>query len=433
MKSLTILLSLCCAPCALALPQKAANKAPGGDDMRDLVVTTKGREIRGRVLQRFDPDEITLMQGGKRVRVPVKSVSSITTVDDHLREFFEHRKNAKGNLAREWLLVEWATSKQLDTMARLQALHVIAQFGDHDEAHAFLGHRKSGDTWLWPEGSRWLSAKAYTEYTDDWGHPLVLTGEHFVLHTNAGLRIGLDALFDLERLYGWWFDTFGKQLRPRTVLDDSMDYYVHRGVDGFPAWTSNGTPYYFPQPNGDDAFTFVDQAPRPELLFQLGVEQLMYNTLADGFGTTPANPKDRFAAWVEVGLGQWAQSLMRGPAGYAEPQEPTVDRHQALIVLRSRPYGLENMIGLRYGRFHDVTKFTDQHWAMVSTFVAFLMADKQAPKTRDNFLRFVDLVYNGTKGSSSSLFDKTMGTKIEKLENPWIEWLEQEVGVKAHR
>ena len=428
MRSLTILPALCVACLSAAPPAQQAERRK---DDRDVVVTNKGREIRGRVLRRYEPDVITLLQRGKRVRIRHDKVRSITTVNDHLREFFVHRHNAKGNLEREWLLVEWASSKKLDTMARLQAMHVVTEYGDHENAHNFLGHRKRKGVWQWPEGSRWMGPEEYTAYTSKWGHPLVLEAEHFVVRTNAGLRVGLDATFDLERLYVWWFDTFGKQLRPREVLYDLMDYNVYRGVNEFPAWTSNRYPYYFPQPNGDDVFTFVDESPRPDLLFQLGLEQLMYNTLADGFGPPPKSPKDRFAAWVEVGLGQWVESLMLGPAGYVEPQEPALDRNQALTVLRSRPYGLENMIGLRYSRFHDVTKFTPGHWAMVSTFVAFLMADKENLKTRDKFIHFIDLVYNGTKGSSSSLFDKTMGIKIEKLEKPWIEWLERKVGVKA--
>ena len=124
---------------------------------------------------------------------------------------------------------------------------------------------------------------------------------------------------------------------------------------------------------------------------------------------------------------------MLGPAGYAQPKRPAVDRNQALLVLRSRPYGLENMIGLRFSRFHDVTTQTPIHWANAATFVAFLMDDTKSIKTRENFLRYIDLVYTQSKGNSSSIFDKTMETKIEKLEGPWIAWLERATGVKARR
>ena len=213
-----------------------------------------------------------------------------------------------------------------------------------------------------------------------------------------------------------------------------MDFHVHHGSDDMPAWTTNKTPYYVPQPNGDVSYSFVEAGEgSPRLLLHLAVEQLLYNTLADGMGPAGIDPKDRLAAWIDIGLGQWAQSSFVGAPGYATPADPEIDRNQGLMVLGTREYGLENLIGLRYARYHDVTRQTALHWANTATFVAFLMDRKVVPDRSAALLEFVRQAYGETKGSSSSLFDKLIGAKIETLEKPWVDWLEQKLGVSATR
>ena len=73
-----------CASCAVLTAQRS-------DDQRDVVITTSGKTLHGRVSQRFDPKEITLLQGGKRVRIPAKRVKTITTVVDHIHRVLAHR------------------------------------------------------------------------------------------------------------------------------------------------------------------------------------------------------------------------------------------------------------------------------------------------------------------------------------------------------
>lgn len=401
------------------------------EDLRDVVELTRGKPLYGRVARAWDADEVTLLVGGKRERIPRSRIRSVTTVNDHLREFFRHRDNATDIAEREWMLVAWAKSRGLESMAQLQALHVLLEEPDHEGAHEFLGHRKRGDSWSWPIDSRWVTREAYDAHISEWGHPLILEGEHFRIRTDAGLQVGVNALLDLEHMYVWWFDTFGEALRPREVIGDLMDFHVHRGVDGFPAWSSTQLPYYVPQPNGDFSASYVDgPESSPALLLQLGSEQLLYNTLADGMGVGQIDLKDRLAAWIDVGLGRWIQSSFSGSPGYLAPGEPTLDRSLGALVLRRRDYGPENMIGLRYARYHDATSQAELHWANTATFVAFLMGD---PGRRQKLLEYVELAYGQTKGNSSSLFDKVMGQRIEAMEKPWIDWLEQRTGISASR
>jgi hypothetical protein len=412
---------------ALVMAAAAQGREQGRDrDDRDVVVDTEGKEIRGRVLRAYDPDEVTILQGGKRVRIPRKKIQSVTTVNDHLREFFELRKGARDNRERETILIEWARSRGLEHMAKLQAIHVLADDDANETAHLALGHEKRGREWAWPVGSQWMNRRDYEQHIAKWGHPLVLDGEHFIVRTNAGLRIGVDAAMDLERLVVWWFDTFGKELRPREPIV-AMNFHVY-APDDFPPLTGNRFPYYAPQPEGDVSYSYaaVDKG-GVAAMFRLATEQLFYNTLADGVGTAQADAGNRFAPWIEIGFGQWVQNSFAGAPGYAEPGPSQLDIAQANHVLRERSFGLENLIGQRYATFHAISDATPLLWAKAATFVAYLMAEDHEHQTRTNLLRYIQLVYAESKGSSSSLLDKTLGVRLEALEPEYVRWLQQQV------
>ncbi len=409
---------LCC--CLTAVAQK---------DLRDRVLTTNGGEVRGRVLQRYAADEVVVVQGGKRVRVPKKHVTEMRTVLDSLREFFGHRHRTTGNIDREWMLAEWAQANQLPAMARLQAMHVLLLEPEHEAAHRLLDHRKRGKHWMWKRNSSWMTLLAYEAKTSSFGTPKILDSEHFVVRTNTDLRRAIDALFDLERFYVDWYDTFGEALHPREILEP-LEFHLHASAASFPAFTVLGFPYYFPHPNGNVAYTFfAGEARRPDLLFQLASEQLLYNALADGMSIGRTNPRDRLAAWVEIGMGQWCERRMQGPAGYAEPAPAAADRQHARTALH-RETLLTNLLGRRYGQFHEPASRTLEHWALASSFVSFLLDAGAGAERRKKFLTFVRDAYAGGKGSSTSLLDRALGEKLEAIEPQWQSWLQ---GVAATR
>lgn len=66
---------------------------PGdADDRRDVVhAKAIAQPIRGRVVTPFDPDELLILQGVKRVRVERDRVELVDTVNDRLTEFFARR------------------------------------------------------------------------------------------------------------------------------------------------------------------------------------------------------------------------------------------------------------------------------------------------------------------------------------------------------
>ncbi|MFT7535957.1 MAG: hypothetical protein ACI85K_001910, partial [Hyphomicrobiaceae bacterium] len=73
--------------CALTL----AVLASAQDDLRDRITLTNGRVITGRIATPHDPDQLLVMQGGKRVRVDVALVKETQLVADQLIEFFKRR------------------------------------------------------------------------------------------------------------------------------------------------------------------------------------------------------------------------------------------------------------------------------------------------------------------------------------------------------
>ena len=61
-------------------------------------------------------------------------------------------------------------------------------------------------------------------------------------------------------------------------------------------------------------------------------------------------------------------------------------------------------------------------------FVAWLLEPDNSQKTKDRFLMFVREALGERKGDSSSAFDKTMGVRVEELDEPWRAWLAKKAG-----
>src|SRR4030095_1809272 len=119
------------------------------DDLRDRIVRTDGRVVTGRVQNPHHPTEWTLLQGGKRVRVPRAEGKEAELVSASLREFCERRVRQKDTPKAQCFLIDWAKGKGLASLARLQAMWCCLEDDSNTEAHEFLGHKKSSKGWLW--------------------------------------------------------------------------------------------------------------------------------------------------------------------------------------------------------------------------------------------------------------------------------------------
>lgn len=399
----------------------AAGAASAQQDLRDMVVRTNGTGVRGRVATPFATDEVVVVQGTRRVRVPAAEVASMDLVNDRLRELLRRRLALRANASAQWQLVEWAGAIGLPAMARLQAMVLaLGPDGGDARAHAWLGNRNERGTWLWRHDDRWLSFDALVEAAAR--APLELRSEHFVLRLDAGIREGALALFDLETLYLWWFDRYGRQLGLQEALEPVV-VRTHAKASSFPRWGATPRAYYVPFPHGDEARVFhADGTGRPEDLFAVATEALLHRTLAG----TPrmATDRDRPCAWLEVGLGGWASFHLRGMNGWAVAGDPVgldIDALQAL----SGGFTLTNLVHTPvYEGFHlQDDAATNVRWSASRMLVAWLLDPTATPRRDESLLRFCREALALGKGDSSSALDECLGAPIESLDEPWRQWL----------
>ncbi|MFK7741285.1 MAG: hypothetical protein AB8H80_13275 [Planctomycetota bacterium] len=408
---------------AAATAEATLRIAPAQDDLRDTVTMTNGRILRGRVATPYAGGEVVVMQGGKRVRAPRAKVANVELVADRVEEFFVRRQRHKNSPRALRYLVDWAASKDLQELARLQALELVLLDDTDDEMHEAAGHRRRGKNgeWRWLYGKKWIKqdqlVKAMLE------KPLRLPGERFALTCDAGLLTNVRALLDLERLGVAFFKEFGRDLQLKEVLK-RIEIRTFRNIDEFPKWGFRARPYFEPPPHADLGRTFYSgPAPtRPEDLFFIGTQGLLYRTMIGE--VSQQNSRDRACAWLEVGLGMHMQMRMQGDAGFASPAAKDKLDLRAISAL-NRDYRLTHVVHLpMYGSFYLTDDLaTSTNWSASAMFVTWLLDDGKQPKTRAPFLRYVRAALAGRKGDSSSVFDKIMGTRIEELDEPWRDWL----------
>lgn len=396
-----------------------ATAASAQDDLRDRIVTTKGKEVRGRVVDPAARDELVVLQGGKRVRIARADVASLDTVGGRVAAWLDRRARQQGQLAAQRFLIDDAAAKELPGLARLQALW-LALAHDDDAAHAFLGHQRTAKGWQWRHGRRLLARAAWDAAVAADG--LDLAGERFALRGGGRPLDEALALFDLERLGAHWFATLGKDLGAREVLRP-VRVLVSPSPAAFPRWGLAPMPWFAPAPHGDEARTFHGGGARPERLFFVGAQGLIYRTLAGDVDA--ADARDRVCPWLEIGLGMVLERSFAGPAGFAAPGPIQGLPAVAWRALR-RDYDLENLLHLPmhacfYLRDDAATAL---HWSAAEGFVAFLLDDEAKPPRRDAFLRFARAALAEAKGDSSSAFDAALGEPVERLDAPWRSWLE---------
>ncbi len=395
------------------------------DDLRDTVTRTDGKVLHGRVTNPFATDEITLAQGGKRVRIARKDVATMDLVADRVATFCERRVRQQNSPKAQSFLLDYAHAHGLPGMARLQAMW-LALRDDDEAAHLWLGHQKGSKGWLWEhEGKRYTREQLELVVAKQ---PLRLVGERFALTVTAGLETNVGALLDLEHTGVVWFARFGKELGLAEVLRP-IEVKPARNSDEFPKWGFRPVPYFVPPPHGDVAHTFYSgPAPiRPERLFFVGTQGLLYRTLIGE--ADRQDDRDRVCAWLEIGLGMWMEHTMQGPSGFAAPADLRAQDVQALQAL-GRGYRLTHLLHLpMYGSFYltDDTA-TATNWSAASMFVAWLLDPDNKPVTREPFLRFVQAALQERKGDSSSAFDRMLGQRVEDLDEPFRKWLAKKAG-----
>ncbi|MFY9343840.1 MAG: hypothetical protein WAT39_15225 [Planctomycetota bacterium] len=404
--------------------------ARGQDDLRDRVVLTNGRELRGRVFSRRDGDEIILRQGTHKERLDRREIASMDTVRDRTRECFRLLDRLPDNARHLWFLVTWAQSHELATLARLLATDLVLRQPDHDAAHEFLGHRRRGRDWLWPDGDEWRTLADLERDHASWGDALVVDSEHFRVRTNATVRQAVDTLLDLERVYLWWHERFGESLRLYELVGEKVLFEVWRDRESFPGLNKLEHPFFqhrIEETQPPLVRTYFDgpSAGRPVRLAEVAVQALLYRTLADD----PAlSSRHRLCGWGEVGLARYAERCLAGPPGRlaAVPWRVPVD--EAALVLADKERRLFSLTHRSTRQLHfTVTDEVATDWATVHLFVTCMLTSPPASGLAQGFLDYLRLALRSAKGDSSVELDRQLGRKVETLEAPLREWVRSEV------
>ena len=418
-------IGLCLTALAAAL---AVGAAPGqsSKDLRDRVTLTNGDVVQGRLATPFAGGDLLVLEGGKRTRVRRDEVQSTDTVAQHVATFFERRLRHRRSPRALRYLVDWAEQHRLPGLARLQATELVLLDDGDAKMHEFLGHKLQSKVWRWPFDGRWRTREQLEDGLAK--RPLRLAGERFALTCDAGLLANVRALFDLEHLAVVWFRQYGRDLELREVLE-TIEVRTYRSEQDFPKWGFRPRPYFEPPPHADLGRTFFSgPAPtRPDLLFFVGAQGLLYRTLIG-----EADRGDRrsgVCSWLEVGLGMHLQRRMQGDAGFAAP---TAAVQPDLVALRAlgRGYRLTHLVHLpMYSSFY-LTDNTDTatHWAAAEMFATWLLDRDAGHQLRPKFIGYIKAALRERKGDSSTAFDRALGTEIERLEEPWLEWLHDLAG-----
>lgn len=407
----------------------------GRDDRRDVVELDRGQPVTGRVVNPFDKEEVLVLQGGKRVRLPRERVKSMVTVRDLLAELLHMHLSTPNEASRLQILAEWARSKELDDMAALFAYRALCIDPEYAPAHELLGHRQQGEHWMWRRGERFMTKAAFDEYVADYGHPLELKSEHWQLRTDAGVERAVDTLLDLERLYLFLFEKFGARLDLYESLSPVL-VLARKNEATFPGWTQLPIPYYHPPGTPEGVYTFFGAdkdgpAGRATALFRVGTEALLNRCLA--VDAVYPTFEHRLVDWFEIGFGQWVESQLAGAPGRAVPRPPSMTQERVRLVLDERRYKLPILLqrNVDDNYYDSVTDYKEMDWAYAQAFVAFLMEDQTEGGTADKLLAYAYQSMRKKKGDSSSAFDKAFGARIETLEKPFAAWLRQHAGQPA--
>lgn len=415
---------LVCVLVASAPAVAQRKKQDDGKDRRDRVTLQNGKVLRGRVLNPFWRDELILKVGGNRQRISRKQVRDVRTIHEDLHEFFAYRKAMHGKVKREWFLVEWASSKKLPGIAKLQALAIVlanpkSKDASVTKAREFLGHKKRGETWLWPVANGHKPRAEFVKHHAKWGKALELTGEHFKIKTDAGVERTVEMLFDLERLYLHWMDTFGAGLDMHEALQP-IPIHVWASSFTFPKISALQLPYYRVANQTASTF-FRPDAKRPEQLFAIATQAMIYATLVEA---RPTHERSHLCAWAEVGLGLWVESGFAGKPGFAVPLKAAkLDSLTASTMFRSRPR-LKRVIHLHYELYFEMSDRVAIRWGATETLVHYLMSRKPDPKMRERFFSYLHRVFRKGLGDSSTAFDKAMGKKVEAMQPSYLRWLQ---------
>ncbi len=410
--------SLCCTLAATATPV-IAQARPSGPDLRDHLTLSNGTTLRGRVLRAHEPDTIVLIQAAGRRHIPRDKITAMTRVHDAMTELLASFDRHRANPKLRWMLAEWATSRQLPGMARALALQTVFRDPTHTAAHRLLQHRLVRGTWLWPLGDRMVKKKAFLAYGADMGHPFTLTGEHFTIATAVRPDRAVRSLLDLERLYLFWMQRFGKLWRMREALRP-MEIRIWPDARSMPGYSDKKVAFHETHCGADYGAThYLDDQRGAARLLMLGSQMILAHCVAgradvDGRASTHSLP------WLELGLAQWVESHFQGAPGSMKPGKPRLSAAVRQLV-RENPVPLRKLVRFPHDRLIANRGKRATLLAHCHALTHYLMSAKSG--LLGNTERYVFTAIGEQKGSSSSVFKKHFTTSLERIEKGFREFV----------
>jgi len=430
---------------------------PAAGDERDVILLNDGKEVRGRILQRYEEDKLIVLDGSRTVDIPRANLFQV--VNDtraNLRTFLQERR-PRLSLGEEWALVARADQLGLPRMGDLQAWHVLSLDPRHTGANERLGHRLRRGKWEWPVGRRWVEPASFEERITSWRERLTMESENYRVETNTSIEVAVNTLFDLERAYTYWLDHLGANLRAAEVPLEpqyrmKVWVFATREEPAYPRWTGGErVPFYgasqeYVTERGEPNIVYTDTggSAYPRRLMELAAQQLLYTTMVHGrrTGNAPVTELGRPAYWAEVGVGYWFSQVFGGVPGYAAPGpfRPTSSvrriagqRAPRGSALFNRRKELPNLISLPFREYHTTDEEEVSYLgAKAKTFFTFLLVEdppvvrngQLVGTGREALLGYLRQVYGTPRGHSSSAFDDAVKPgKIEDLQPVWEEYL----------
>jgi hypothetical protein len=379
---------------------------PPQGDQRDTVHFTSGKPLQCRVTLQLD-DKIAVLVGSREKWIPRKKVARVETVQQTLRQVMMKFSQAEDSTGLFLELAKTCDQGKLPHEARLFYWRILADEPDHEVANAALGHKRAGKSWRVPVSAGWHKLDFADKLRASWGKAWRLRSEHFELRTDAGLRIAVLTLLDLENFYRHLFDLFQKSLELHEVTEP-IQVQVYRDKAEFPRLSDTVDAYFSP---GDNIhFTFIGDDGRPLTLFHEATHAVIFN-----LGGSHKGRRTELPGWLNEGWADYMEGCLAGGKDGRVKLDLARRCDYRIGNLRAEkdPYSLRRVINFKTSDFAASSK---QKLKYAQSYALFLyMMEGESGKYSERFLGYMKdaLVGKASASAFRSVFRKEMKT-IEK-------------------
>ncbi|MBL9077751.1 MAG: DUF1570 domain-containing protein [Planctomycetes bacterium] len=401
-----------CRPSHLATAILATTVAAQAPPPRDVVVLANGAEQRGRIV-RVDDEVVVLRTGSTEREIPRHKVQSFTSVAARHRDLIAaFQTTPTDEPAALQALAARADEQDLPHEARLCRWYALLLRPDDAALHTALGNREQNGRWCVPIDGSWLPFVSAREPRADFDDAWQLRSEHFALRTTAGLRTGLDTLFELEALYWQIHARFGADLALLELVEP-VDVRLYGTRDQMPNLADTVAAYFS---TAEPAlFTCVEHG-RPVALFHEGTHALLHH-----FFVRAAKGRGQLPSWLDEGWADYMDGLAqtRVPGKPVFRDQSVQPAHlQALAAARAAGdlYGVHRLLNLQSSDFQASTR-QDTKYAQAWALFRHLREHADAA-LRTTFVDYLQAAARG-KGQAST-FRRLFAAHERRLETePW--------------